>query len=312
MHSGSHPIDDNDDKYNKASKARDPPLVFSLRDVTGKDVEAFLQSPFQVYMGFLMMCSVVYYCLGGSLKKANILDDLGFISTIAEGFGLLWLRVKIQRQGSVAGISGMTMIMYAIVYVLREWLLMPPSFSLLHIDGWAVEVLQLASLLMVLDVLKSIFVTYRSSYQEDLDVLKIMYLIPACLILAAPLHPQFRQGTWYSICWTGYLHLDCLALLPQVVMMARGNGRVEAPISHFVAATAVSRVVDLTFWYYDFDLGPQGYFHGFNYSGYLIVMWHVINLVIVADFMYYYIKARLSGSKFSEDLELPTLSEDVC
>merc|ERR1719197_1292426 len=115
-------------------------------------------------MCFLMFCSVIYYSLGGSLKKASILDDLGFISTIAEGFGLLWLRCKIKRQGSVTGISGMTMIMYAIVYVLREWLLMPSSLSLHFLDQWATEVLQLASLFMVFDVLKSIFVTYRSSY----------------------------------------------------------------------------------------------------------------------------------------------------
>merc|ERR1719456_1792934 len=110
------------------------------------------------------------------------------------------------------------MIMYAIVYVLREWLLLPSSLSLPFIDAWAVEVLQLASLLMVLDVLKSIFVTYRNSYQEDLDVLKVKYLIPGCILLAAPLHPQFRQGLSYSVTWTAYLHLDCLSLMPQVVM----------------------------------------------------------------------------------------------
>merc|ERR1719217_1999555 len=119
----------------------------------------------------------------------------------------------------------MTMSMYAIVYCLREWLLMPSSLSLFFIDGWAVEVLQVASLLMVLDVLKSVYVTYRSSYQEDLDILKIKFLIPACILLAVALHPQFERGTAYSICWTMYLYLDVLALMPQVVMMARGNGK---------------------------------------------------------------------------------------
>merc|ERR1719453_1187218 len=158
---------------------------------------------------------------------------------------------------------------------------------------------------MVLDVVYSVFVTYHKSYQEDLDILHVKYLIPACIMIATVLHPQFPQGTLFSICWTTYLYLDCLALMPQVVMMTRGAGKVEAPVSHFVAATAMSRVMDLGFWYYDFDLGAQGFYHGFNYSGWLIVFWHVLNLVIVADFMYYYVKAHFSGKAISEDLVLP-------
>merc|ERR1719453_1826428 len=163
---------------------------------------------------------------------------------------------------------------------------------------------------MVLDVVYSVFVTYHKSYQEDLDILHVKYLIPACIMIATVLHPQFPQGTLFSFCWTTYLYLDCLALMPQVVMMTRGAGKVEAPVSHFVAATALSRVMDLSFWYYDFDLGAQGYFHGFNYSGWLIVFWHVLNLLIVADFMYYYLKARFSGSTFMEDLALPV--DEIC
>ena len=55
---------------------------------------------------------------------------------------------------------------------------------------------------------------------------------------------------------------------------------------HFVAATAVSRLIDLWFWYFRFDLGPQGYVLGFNYSGSLIVLCHFVNLGLIADFMY--------------------------
>jgi len=295
---------DKDDKYAKAS-AMDAVGSLSLKNITSKDLKKLCGNSFQLYACFLMACSVVYVLCGGSFRTANILDSLGYVSCIAEGLGLLSLRHKIQSQGSVSGISGMTMGMYALVYVLREWMLMPSKFSLIFLDGWGVEVLQLASIVLVFDICKCIFVNYRKSYQEELDVVKIMYLIPACVGLAALLAPQFRQGPLYSFFWAAYLYLDCLALLPQVVMMARGAGRVEAPVSHFVAATALSRCIDLWFWYFDFNLGPQGYWGSFNYSGWLIVVWHVINLGIVADFMYYYMKARWSGAKMSEDLVLP-------
>lgn len=259
----------------------------------------------QVYLCFLMATSTVYYMLGGNIRTTTVEDKLSYASCIAEGFGLLALRIKIARQGSVSGISGMTMVMYAVVYFLRLLEVVPDKLSLLFLDGWIIEVLQIGALYMVCDVVRSVFVTYRNSYQADLDVFHVKYLIPVCVALATVVHPIFSQGAWFSFCWTAYLYLDCLALLPQVVMMARGGGKVEAPIAHFVAATALSRGMDLSFWYFDFDLGAQGFYGGFNFSGWLIVFWHVLNLAIVADFMYYYVKARFSGKAMSAPLALP-------
>jgi len=292
-------LGDFDDKHRKA--ALKPPGF--LKEV--------FQNSFKVYATFLMAGSVVYYFLGGSIRASTIEDKLAYASCIAEGLGLLSLRMKIQRGESVSGISGMTMIMYALVYLLRLFMVVPTKLSLIYLDGWAVEALQFVSFLMVADVVWSVFLTYRKSYQEDLDTCHVKYLAPSCVALAIVLHPLFTQGHVYSLCWTTYLYLDCLALMPQVVMMARGCGKVEAPVSHFVAATAMSRVVDLCFWYFDFDLGSQGYIRGFNYSGWLIVLWHVINLAIVADFMYYYVKARLGGKTMSEDLSLP-VTDEIC
>jgi len=288
---------ESDDKYAKAStKPNTMSKIITL---------ATAEPTFQVYAGFLGLCTMAYYCLGGDLRRASSEDKLAYASCLAEGFGLLSLRIKIRRQSSVSGISAMTMVMYALVYLLRLAMVVPGELSLLYLDGWAIEVLQVASLLMVLDVVRSTLVTYRKSYQEDLDVMHVKYLVPSCVAVAVVLHPLFTQGHLYSMCWTTYLYMDCLALMPQVVMMTRGAGKVEAPVSHFVAATALSRVMDLSFWYYDFDLGAQGSMWGFNYSGWLIVFWHVVNLAIVADFMYYYVKARFSGNAMSQDLVLP-------
>merc|ERR1719272_168419 len=195
------------------------------------------------------------------------------------------------------------MAMFTLVFFSREYLL-APAMSWMFIDGWAVEFLQLPSILIVLDILRSVFVTHRSTYQEELDVLSIKYIVPVCVGLAIILHPHFQQGEWHSFLWTSYLYLDVCALLPQVVMMARSGGKVEAPIAHFVAATALRWVIDLCFWYFDFELGPQGYYKGVNVSGWMIVSFHVLSLFLVADFMYFYLKARLSGSKMSDDLDI--------
>merc|ERR1719424_1165062 len=112
------------------------------------------------------------------------------------------------------------MIMYAVVYAVRLWLSIPSSWALkdLNMDG----MFTIIPLLLVCDILRSMFVTHRSSYDADLDVLKAAYLIPACIFTALIIRPQFSFWTTsYAIVFASCLYMDVLALVPQVVMMSR-------------------------------------------------------------------------------------------
>merc|ERR1719158_1850364 len=112
--------------------------------------------------------------------------------------------------------------------------------------GIALEMLQFTSVPLVLNILWSVLKTYRETYQESLDVLKVRYLLPACVALALVLTPQFKQGKTYSYCWTISFYVDILALLPQVVMMTLSPGKkIAVPIANLVGVTAFSRCVDL-------------------------------------------------------------------
>ena len=77
---------------------------------------------------------------------------------------------------------------------------------------------------IVLDCLRYIFVTYRSSYQADLDVLHVKYLLPGCFFLAFLLRARFHEwDAFFNYVWSACLYVDVLALMPQVVMMAPEN-----------------------------------------------------------------------------------------
>jgi len=282
---------------------------FSSRGgITQKNVRAILCDPFKAYTCFLAVFFVLYELDGGSLSKSSYADWIGYVSCVLESYGLISVIQKIEKHGSVSGISGMTMIMFALTYSIREVeTIINLRLIKFTLNGMALEVLQVVSLPLVFKVLWSIFKTYRNSYQKELDVLQVKYLVAGCVTLAVFVHPSFEQGMAYNLCWTSSFYIDVLALVPQVVMMSQGTGKVEAPIANFVAATAFSRIVDLWFWYFRFNLGPQGFWFGFNYSGYLIVFWHIVSIAIVADFMYYYLRARISGATFSEDTAL-----DLC
>lgn len=229
-------------------------------------------------------------------------------SAITEPFGLVMLRQNLRLQNSAAGISGMTMQMYAAVYGIRLWVNLPSSknpdmWSLL--EEWLMAVV---SLLLVFDIMRSVFVTHRSSYQHDLDGLKAKYLISACIVLALVLRPDFhfwKNEQWEGFWWSSCLYLDVAALMPQVFMMARGGGTVKAPIAHFVAATFLSRFEDM------YDLSYVPVLEGERISLYAVVCLHALHLLLIMDFMFYYMKARFAGSKFSDDVALGPGAEMV-
>lgn len=305
--------DDDDDKHRKASVMGGGLNFISLRDgITSKDMNKLVKNPFSAYALFLTLCYLCYTVAGGDLGKSTREDRLGYLSCVLEAAGLISLRWKISRRGHVKGLSGMAMVMFTLTYTMREF----ETFCIakvpwVTIDGMAIEMLQLVSCTLAYVNLWSVFVTFRSSYQEELDVLKVKYLIPGCVCLGLVLHPHFRQGLKYSLSWSMSFYIDVLALLPQVVMMQRGGGKVEAPIAHFVAATTLSRLNDLGFWYFRWNIGPQGWWHGINTSGMIIVGFHIVSLLLVADFMYYYVKARVSGQTMTDDMSIPTI-DDMC
>lgn len=317
--------DDKHAKYQLAAKKVGPlgPAVCSpffghsaagsfLGRASWKDLLRLLTSPNQLYVIFMLASYLYYASYGARLARASTDYKLGYLSCIAETLGLLIIRHKVVQRKDARGISGMTMVMYTISYVLREYVMSPTDTWYRKPDEWLTAVIQTPSVFLAAEAAWLVFRTYKETYQREADILKVFNLLPGCVVAAFVLHPLFREGRAHSILWAFYMYVDAFALLPQLVMMARAEngGIVEAPLAHFVAATAFSRTIDLWFWYFDMDLGPQGYMFGFNFSGYLIVTVQVFTLALMADFMYYYMRARLSGCGLSEDLTLPV--DDIC
>merc|ERR1719335_670673 len=225
------------------------------------------------------LLGLMYIHLGGQPSSSTGSEKvLNLMSISMEVFGLLILRHKIQHRNNVSGISGMTMLMYAACYTVRIWLNLPDSWNFNFMELELEASFGVCSLLLVLDCLRSIFVIHRNSYQADLDVLHVKYLIPGCFIAAALVRPHFHSwSALFGYMWSSCLYMDVLALMPQVVMMARGGGKVEAPIAHFVAATFLSRIEDL--WdslFFKEDVSPND-----SFSYHLVIFFQAVHVLIV-------------------------------
>merc|ERR1719388_286195 len=152
------------------------------------------------------------------------------------------------------------MIMYALVFALRTLVPLIMLITEMTEEVTCEVTIGIFSFLLVLDILRAIFVTHKSTYQSDLDALKAWYLIPACCFFTPLLHPNLAYYSWqYDYVWTFNAFLDMVALMPQVVMMSRGGGKIEAPIANFVAATIISHCGDIVhslvcdFWVIETD-----------------------------------------------------------
>jgi len=303
----SYTASGDDDKYAKFDSAkRTPEPLKKYQSALDFLKFAWLQYPaFFAFACFVFLSGTAYVSAGRAVNG----DQVGrFASSNFEILGLLLLRHKIRTRESAAGISGMTMIMYAFVYGQRIWLSLPDNRDFEWKDFDFDASFGSISLLLVLDILRSVWFTHRSSYQRELDVLNVKYLIPGCYLVALLLRPHFHGwSVWYSYWWGSCLYMDVLALMPQVVMMAQGSeGKVQAPIAHFVAATFLSRVDDLVdSLVYENSLREKDAF-----AYWFVVFMQSVHLLLVADFMYYWFKARAHKCMLAGDVKL--IADNMC
>merc|ERR1719409_660696 len=153
------------------------------------------------------------------------------------------------------------------------------------------------SLLTVLCLLYFVHKRYEHTYQRDLDDFDISYLLGCCFCLAVVLRPHLNSRPLFDTLWTFALYVDVFAMMPQLWMVAKcevGSG-LEILNAHFLAAIAAADGVSLFFWVYGFrEFAPKD--GSFNTTGWAIMGAHVIQCLLLLDFMFYYVKACISAS----------------
>jgi len=258
------------------------------------------QGTLAVYLGAFAMGALV----------CQSFHDLGLSTFITlamaiQCFAFTCLRLKIAQTKSVAGISGRSLMLQAMSCALRlcstTWL-----NGYVPVDGtgdWLYQLLDVCAFLVVLQLLYCVFKSHRSMYQEEHDTFNVELMALGCFVLAVLVHPDLNNRPVFDTLWTTALYIDVVAMMPQLKLMTKIRGEVEALTSHYVGATALSRLVSLIFWYHGFvELAPLD--GSFNLAGWAIIAAHVLQVLLLGDFLYYYIRAWVSTG--SARFELPT------
>jgi hypothetical protein len=243
-----------------------------------------------IYLVFAVGAYAVYHHVAEQ-EFSSILTMAVIVQTLATVF----MCVQVVTKNSVAGISAHGLTLESIAVALRlsstVWL-----NGYLPTDATGDHVYQIAdfcSLGMLLFLLHRTLVTNRCSYQESDDTSSNMGpTILACFALAAVFHADMDENPLFDTLWMTGLFTGVVAVLPQLWLIMRTGARADAMTCHYMAAMALSKILSGIFmWEAREDITCKPWIEGVQHGIVAILVAHALHLVLLCDFMCYYVKS---------------------
>lgn len=272
-----------------------------------------------VAYGLFSAAALVVYHFVASGEFSAILT----LAVIFQCLGFALLSLQVLLTGSTAGISARAL-------ALDAWSLCFRLSSTLWLHGYlpvdasgdfVFQAVDVISLVLVFWLLHSLLFEKRRSYQEEQDTFPATPVVVSCLILAGLFHAAGLPGDppWnpsaqapkdmnarpvFDTLWMAGLFISAVAVLPQLWLISNTGGKVEPLTSHYIAAMAISRALSGIFmWHARFDITCEPLVEGYNHAIWVILGTHVLHLLLLGDFGYYYVKAIMKQGLGSQ-LEL--------
>jgi len=159
----------------------------------------------------------------------------------------------------------------------------------------ATDVCSLFLVIWLLAVAYSEGSTAKRREEDEAKLPMVPVVLGACIVTAFIMHGEMNNRPLFDATWLAGLLLDCVAVAPQLQLIAHSKGRVDAMTSHFMAAMALSRVCALVFfWEAWHDITCVPYVEGVNHTMWTILVAHLVHFALIAKFGYYYVKAALT------------------
>jgi hypothetical protein len=261
------------------------------------------KSSIALWTGLVVFVVFVYHLVSDG--------DFSFLLTlggICRMFAFLILLFRIYTQKTASGVSLKTLEMYAGVFFFR-------LCSILFYEGylpfdksgdWFYQFNEFLALALVSLNIFMVGIKHKASYNKAADgfgSLKvpseygIVWLVVPCLLIALVFHPSLNANFLTDTSWCFALWLEAVAILPQLLMFQWKGGEVEAFTANFVSALGLARFIDLVFWLSSYHELNDKFSEqvGGAHVGHMVVLSQVIQLMLMVDYFYYYIKALNSG-----------------
>jgi len=254
-----------------------------------------------VYVVFVAVALLVYHWVADGEFSAILT-----LSAVFQCLAFSLLGVQALSSGSVQGISAKSLTLDALALACRlsstTWLngYLPYDES----GDYLYQCIDALSLGMVLWLLYRVLSVQNDTYDTTEDSLSAMPFAVGSLILAAVFHGDLNDRPIFDTLWMCGLFISAVAVLPQLWMMTHSRTSIAPLTSHFVAVMAFARVLSGTYmWYAHSEITCEPWIGDFQHAGHAILAAHVVHLLFLGDFAYYYGK-NLATAGINAPLEL--------
>lgn len=256
---------------------------------------------------FFLLLFFVYHLLSDG--------DFSFFLTLGSMlnmFGFVVLVIKIVTQKSAKGISLKTLQIYGAVFFFR-------LCSILFYEGylpfdssgdWFYQFIEFTSMGIVGAAAFLVAVQFKTTYDPKVDYFGNMMVPPEfgavwaagpALLLALIFHPTLNKNFFTDTAWTFALFMEAVAILPQLLVFQRCKTEIEEYTSHFVSSLFFARLLQLIFWLASYhELADKlNLLPGGAHVGHFVILSQIVQLILMIDYIYYYLKALASGEKLT-------------
>merc|ERR1719230_1817832 len=253
---------------------------------------------FKVWGGFGVAVITIFWVFSSG--------DFSFLltlSSLVSMFSFLMVAMAIESGKTVKGVSLKMMECYIAVFFCRLIAVIPFE-GYLPFDksgDWLYQVCEAFGLCLSGSIVYCCRVQFVNTYAQETDTLNHLYLIGPTAAVSLVLHPHLNNFLPSDIAWAFALYLESVTVLPQLFMFMK-EGKAQPHTSHFLGAQALSRLMSFIFWASSFSelSNPNHYIKQF--VGNWVVCIQLIQLIIMGDFIYHYIRCLQKGIPVSEVL----------
>jgi len=207
----------------------------------------------------------------------NLFRLIGDLSHLSAILLLLW---KVWKTRSVAGISGKSQILFALVFVTRYLDLVTSFVSLYN------TFMKVIFITATVATCYMILMKFKATYDANHDSFRVEFLVVPVAGLSVLVNHDLSV---MEVLWTFSIYLESVAILPQLFLISK-TGEAESITSHYLFALGSYRALYVLNWIYRY------YFEGF--FDIIVVVAGCVQTVLYCDFFYLYVTKVLKGKNF--------------
>ncbi|CRG95029.1 ER lumen protein retaining receptor 1, putative [Plasmodium gallinaceum] len=251
-------------------------------------------SSIKIYCFFLFLVFIFYH-----LFSDGDFSFLLTLSSVISMFSFLMVFVKIEMNKSCAGVSLKMMECYVVLNTARLLSIVPFEGYLPYDKSgdWLYQLVEAISLFINCCIVYLCRYKYKNTYDNVNDIFNNLFLIIPAFIIAVFVHPSLNSFLPADVSWSFALYLESVCVLPQLSMFQK-EGKVAAFTTHFLASQAFSKVLSFFFWIVSHkELNSSDNIIK-SYVGLWVVIMQVVQLALMGDFIYHYIRCLSKGVSF--------------